>query len=199
MRKIAIFASGTGSNAINLTQTAQELGQVEVCCLIVDKASSPLPTYFSNHFPQVPVYLITPNPALKGEERRSHHEALILEKLRSHQVDWIFLAGYLRLIGQLLLNNFPGKIVNIHPSLLPAYPGLGGFERTYADKATGGVTIHLVDQGLDTGPIILQRSIARRDCDSLEDFISRGKEAERELYPQVLRMLNNSEKLLHGE
>lgn len=96
----------------------------------------------------------------------------------------------------LLLDEYSNRIINIHPSLLPKYPGLNAFERAFADKSSSGITLHLVDQGLDTGPVIKQKSFPFFKEDTLSDFIQRGKQVEWELYPEVLKLLNESTDLL---
>ena len=187
MMKVAIFASGTGSNALNLLRTARELKSLEIPLLIVDQKSSSLPVAVGKEFPNVKVAVIeAPNKI------RAEHEKLILGQLREYQIDWCFLAGYMRLLGPTLLTEFKSHIVNIHPSLLPKYPGLHAYEQAFeAGDPISGVTIHFVDEGLDTGPVIAQRSFERHQGDTLESFIERGKKLEWSLYSGVLRRLNN--------
>lgn len=198
MKKLAIFASGAGSNALNLIEKSLSFENLEISCLVVDTETSPLPDIIAKINPALPVYRILPDPSLKGSERKLQFEKKILQKLKYHDVGWILLAGYMRLIGPTLLDHFPNRMINIHPSLLPHYPGLNSFERAYIDGVSSGVTIHLVDSGLDTGPVIVQRSFPRLKDDTLSDFIQRGKSIEWELYPEILKRLNDSADLLPG-
>ena len=199
MKKIAIFASGTGSNAMNLLEKAALYPSVQISCVVVDTAHSQLLQNVARKFPNVTFYQILPDQELKGSDRKFEHESRVLSRLRQHQIEWILLAGYMRLIGPTLLEVFSNHMINIHPSLLPVYPGLNAYERAYADGVSSGVTIHLVDNGMDTGPIILQRSFARMKEDSLGDFIQRGKNLEWDLYPEILKKINDSVSLLQGD
>jgi phosphoribosylglycinamide formyltransferase-1 len=105
----------------------------------------------------------------------------------------------MRILGPLLLDTFRNRIVNIHPSLLPLYPGVESYKRAFEDKVTeSGVTVHLVDAGIDTGPVILQEKFPRLETDTLADFIQRGKDLEWKLYPKILEKLNESGALLPG-
>jgi phosphoribosylglycinamide formyltransferase-1 len=199
MKKLAIFASGAGSNALNLIEKSFLYPNLTVSCVIVDKETSSLPLILEKKFPDIALHKIYPDPLLPSHERKNHFERQILEKLKHHSVQWILLAGYMRLVGPALLEKFENKIINIHPSLLPAYPGLQGFERAYADKVSSGITIHLVDRGLDTGPVLLQKPFTYESDDTLESFINKGKAIEWELYPEILKLLNDSVNLLPGE
>ena len=192
MTRIALFASGTGTNALNLIEHAKKLANIEIACVVIDTKTSSLPTVLSEKYSHIPVHTILPNDSIPKAERRMEHEGRIIEVLNRYQVRWGMLAGYMRIVGPRLLNYFGmQRLVNIHPSLLPAYPGLHAFERAYADNVSeSGITIHLVDAGMDTGPILLQKSFPRYKEDSLSDFINRGKAIEWELYPQILQQLN---------
>jgi len=173
---LALFASGTGSNALNLLETARTLKRVKFKLLVVDQPASPLPARVRTDFPDLNV-LVCPFPAGSDlSQKRLAHEALILNELRAHEVDWIFLAGYMRIIGPTLLLPYTqsgkSRIINIHPSLLPAYPGLNAYENAFrANEKQSGVTIHRVDSGVDTGPILVQQSFERLNADTLAHFI----------------------------
>lgn len=199
MKNIGLMASGAGSNALNLIEAAKSYKNVRVACLIVDTLDSPLPDIVRQKYPMLPVHRILPMGGLKGQERKSEHEKRILETLTTHEVSYVCLAGYMRILGPLLLDTFRNRIVNIHPSLLPLYPGVDSYKRAFDDKVSeSGVTIHLVDEGVDTGPVIFQEKFPRLETDSLADFIQRGKEIEWKLYPMVLKKLNESATLLPG-
>jgi phosphoribosylglycinamide formyltransferase 1 len=199
MKQLAIFASGAGSNALNLLKHAQGLAGLKISCIMVDTATSRLPEQLASQYPALPVLRMLPDMSIAPAQRKLEFEKRMLQVLREHHIDWILLAGYMRLIGPTLLQQFPQRIINIHPSLLPQYPGLNAYERAYADGVTtSGVTIHLVDAGLDSGPVILQRSFSRLPGDTLEQFIQKGKALEWELYPEILNRLNNAAELLPG-
>lgn len=196
MKRVAIFASGAGSNALNLLATASELKNVQIPLVVVDQQTSPLIEKLAQEYPEVEVAVITPPPMKDQKSRREVHETEILEKLKKHSIDWCFLAGYLRLVGPTLLRAFSeskthSRILNLHPSLLPKFPGLNAFEQAFnANEKVSGVTIHFVDEGLDTGPILLQRSFEREKKDSLETFIVKGKALEWAIYSEALNLLD---------
>ncbi|MES2527578.1 MAG: phosphoribosylglycinamide formyltransferase [Bdellovibrionota bacterium] len=199
MKNVALMASGTGTNALNLIEAAKQFPNVRIACLIVDTVDSPLPEMVRQKYPMLPVHRILPMGGLKGQDRKIEHEKRILEALTNHEVNFVFLAGYMKILGQLLLDTFRNRIVNIHPSLLPLYPGMDSYQRAFEDKVTeSGVTIHIVDEGVDTGPVLMQEKFPRLDSDTLSDFIQRGKDLEWKLYPKVLAKLNDSATLLPG-
>lgn len=199
MKNLAIMASGSGTNALNLIEAAKLYKNVRIACVIVDTLDSTLPEVLRQKYPMLPVYRILPMGGLKGQARRSDHEKRVLETLTNHEVHFVLLAGYMRILGPLLLDTFRNRIVNIHPSLLPLYPGIESYRRAFEDGVTeSGVTIHLVDAGIDTGPVILQEKFPKLETDSLADFIQRGKELEWKLYPKILEKLNESATLLPG-
>lgn len=115
---------------------------------------------------------------------------MIAEKLQDLEVEWIFLAGYMRLIGETLLSQYEGRIVNIHPSLLPDFPGKDAIGQAYrAGVSKTGVTIHYVDEGMDTGPIIAQEEIERLPEETEEQLKTRIQAVEHRLYPNVINQL----------
>ena len=196
MIRVAVLASGTGSNAMKLLHHAKNLTQLCIPLVIVDQKSSLLLETVKNEFPEVSVQLIEVPQHKNSAERKIIHENEMLAILKEYKIDWCFLAGYMRLIGPTILQAFDDgkkhKIVNIHPSLLPKYPGLHAYEQAYeSNEKVSGITIHFVDEGLDTGPIIAQETFERGSQDSLEEFILRGKQLEWKLYPNILSQLND--------
>ena len=116
------------------------------------------------------------------------YEARLLQVLKDYQIDFIALAGYLRVVGPTILAAYPNRIVNLHPALLPAYPGLHSIERAFeAGDAQTGVTVHYIDAGLDSGPIIAQAPVPILPTDDLATLEARVHEKEHELYPAVLQ------------
>lgn len=116
------------------------------------------------------------------------YEETLLQLLQEQEIDLIVLAGYMRIIGQTLLSHYSNRILNIHPSLLPSFPGLHGIKDAYeyGVKVTG-VTVHLVDDGVDTGPIIAQEPVMILPEDTLESLEEKIHQTEHRLYPKVLR------------
>jgi phosphoribosylglycinamide formyltransferase 1 len=117
-------------------------------------------------------------------------EARLVEWLRAADVELVVLAGYMRMIKAPLLEAFPGRIVNIHPSLLPAFPGLEAWKQAVLAGATeSGCTVHYVDAGMDTGEVIAQRRVRVLAGDSPESLHARIQEQEHALYPEVIAQL----------
>jgi phosphoribosylglycinamide formyltransferase 1 len=123
----------------------------------------------------------------RGRSREEHDHALV-EHLRAHAVDVVCLAGYMRLLSSVLLRAYPGRVLNVHPSLLPSFPGLEAQRQAWDHgvKVTGA-TVHLVDEGLDTGPIIVQEAVSVSDQDTPETLAARILEVEHRLYPEAVR------------
>ena len=122
--------------------------------------------------------------------RRAEHEARVLEVLRASRVEWVCLAGYMRLLGADFVRAYPERILNIHPSLLPAFPGLDAQGQALRHGVrVSGCTVHLVDVELDNGPIVVQRTAPVRDDDTPESLAERILAEEHQAYPEALRRL----------
>jgi len=116
-------------------------------------------------------------------------ELQIVEALRAADVQLVALAGYMRVVKAPLLTAFAGRIINVHPSLLPAFPGLKAWEQALAHGARiTGCTVHLVDEGVDAGPIILQQPVPVFDNDTTESLHQRIQLAEHRLLPEAIRL-----------
>ncbi len=114
----------------------------------------------------------------------------VLEILASYDVDLVVLAGYMRIVKKPLLDRYPHKVVNIHPALLPAFPGIAAWKQAldYGVRIAG-VTVHFVDEGTDSGPIILQRSVPVLDDDTPESLHARIQVEEHIAYPEAIRLI----------
>ncbi len=124
---------------------------------------------------------------------RREHERRVLAALRRSDVEWVCLAGYMRLLSPVFVAAFPRRILNIHPSLLPAFPGLDAQRRALEHGVkTSGCTVHLVDDGLDSGPIVVQRAVSVQDDDTSESLAARILAEEHRAYPQALKLLLTS-------
>ncbi|WP_088005741.1 phosphoribosylglycinamide formyltransferase [Indiicoccus explosivorum] len=183
-KKIAIFASGNGSNfqAIAEAAAAGRLN-AEVVLAVTDNPDA----HVLERAASMGVDTLALRP--KAFKSKALYEEAIMEQLQRREVQWLVLAGYMRLVGPVLLDAYPGRIVNIHPSLLPAFPGKDAIGQTLASgRREAGVTVHTVDAGMDTGPIIAQRSflIGSRNRSEVEEEIHR---IEHEMYPSVLQKL----------
>lgn len=183
--KLAIFASGQGSNAQVLIEQAQAgtLGAtIEI--LISDQ----LQAGALANAQQAGIEARAFSP--KAFADKHAYEQAVLACLREHQVDALILAGYMRLIGPTLLAAYPERIINTHPSLLPAFPGKDAVGQALAAHAThAGVTVHYIDAGMDTGPIIAQQRVKVMPHDDHDTLTARIKAAEHALYPACVHDL----------
>ncbi|SQC71276.1 Phosphoribosylglycinamide formyltransferase [Listeria fleischmannii subsp. fleischmannii] len=144
--KITVFASGTGTNFEALVKS--EIGP-KIALVICDKAGAKVLDKASKL--GVPAFLFRP----QDYPSKADFETAILAELRANDVEWIVLAGYMRLIGETLLLSYPNHIINLHPSLLPKYPGKDAILQALSDGAhETGVTAHFVDAGMDTGQLL---------------------------------------------
>jgi phosphoribosylglycinamide formyltransferase 1 len=126
----------------------------------------------------------------KAHTSREAFDAAVVEVLRSHGVDCVVLAGFMRIITPVLLDAFPHRVVNIHPSLLPAFPGVHAQRQALAyGVRISGCTVHLVDTGTDTGPILAQAAVPVLDEDTEESLRDRILEKEHQLLPEVLQWI----------
>lgn len=183
--RVAIFASGSGSNFQAIVEAVQhgEL-DLEVALLFCDQPEA----YVIERAKLCHIPVISFSP--KAFASRQVYEEKLLEVLQDAEVEWLILAGYMRLIGHGLLTAYPQRIINIHPSLLPAFPGLHGIRDAFeAGVKETGVTIHYVDEGVDTGPVIAQETVAILPNDSLETLEQRIHQVEHRLYVAVLKEL----------
>lgn len=182
--KIAIFASGNGSN-FQAIADAIAVGSLhaDLVLAVTDKPQA----YVMERARKAEVESFAFKPS--EFDSKQLYEQMLKEKLRELEVEWIVLAGYMRLIGPVLLAAYENRIVNIHPSVLPAFPGKDAIGQTLAAGAErAGVTVHFVDAGMDTGSIITQQSflVAGRGREEVEQQIH---QIEHELYPAALQQL----------
>jgi len=190
MQKIVIWASGKGSNAEALIKKSFELSNVQVVRVLSDQPKAGVLDIAKKY--QIPFSIVDMNDI-----------DAILELLQQASADWSFLAGFMRVVPKKILNFFktnnlvfneqfiPYRVFNVHPSLLPKYPGLKALEKAFNQGDMKlGVTIHFVDDGLDTGPIFVQESFERRPHESFEEIIARCHKIEHKLYCQALEWVN---------
>lgn len=192
--RIAVFASGNGSNFQAIVD-AFENGDlpVKVELLVCDRPSAHVIERAKTA--GVPTLVVRP----KEYESKQAYERYILQQMQEHEIHLIVLAGYMRIITDVLVSPYYGRMINIHPSLLPAFPGLDAIRQAidYGVKQTG-VTVHFVDGGMDTGPIIAQRTVEVHDEDTVDTLAERIHRVEHTLLPEVIRWLSEDKVSLNG-
>lgn len=183
MVRVAVFASGTGSNYEAIMRYTAGLADpgFGINLVVSDQPQAGV----------IAKALRWQTPVLVVERRqfatKKAFEHQILARLKQDQIDFIALAGYMRLIGPTLLQEYYGKIINLHPSLLPAFPGLDAVGQALkAGVKVTGVTVHFVDAGMDTGPIIAQKAVPIDENDDHESLSQKIHAVEHELYPRIV-------------
>ena len=181
--RLAIFASGRGSNAMAILSAVRsgKLSRIDPVLLVCDRENAPV--LEKAREAGIPALQILP----KAFSSKDEYERRILSHLREKKVEAIALAGYMRLVGPSLIEAYPDRIVNIHPSLLPAFPGLHAQKQAidYGVRVTG-VTVHFVDLQMDHGPVILQKCLSVFPEDTEESLIERLLPLEHETYIEAL-------------
>ena len=186
---ICLFASGNGSNAEAILQSIDNGSiRARVCLIISDQKDAYVLNRAKRH--GIPAHVVS--PSLFASESSYIQE--LRDVLASHSVNFIALAGYLKKIPHELVDDFYGRMINIHPALLPAFggPGMYGIRvhEAVLDKGVRwtGVTVHFVDHEFDSGPIILQKPVPVYQDDTPEKLAERVLQTEHQIYPEALRL-----------
>ena len=194
--RLGVLGSGKGSNFLAIAE-AIAAGQLpaEVALVISDVEDAGILGHATER--GLPARYLPPGKFRTKLDEEA--EAAYLAALREAQVDLVVLAGFMRILKGEFLRAFEGRVVNIHPSLLPSFPGLAAWKQAldYGVKLTG-CTVHYVDQGVDTGPIIGQRAVPVLDGDTAESLHARIQVAERELYPAAVAAIARGEVKVRG-
>jgi len=185
MKRVAFLVSGSGTNMENLIKRIQ-----------------------AGEIPADPAIVISNKPSVKALEKaaalgvktvvidhkayaeRESFDRALSECLEKHKIDVIVLAGFMRVLTEGFVKKYHGRLINIHPALLPKFPGAHAIKDAWDAKVKEtGVTVHFVDAGVDTGPVILQRKVAVLANDTLEALEARLHQVEHEIYPQALKLV----------
>lgn len=190
--KFAILGSGTGSNAEAILKAyrAGTLGGAEPVAIFCDIPGAKILEHGTTY--GVPAFQLDPGPfRTKFSPER---EAAWAQAIRDAGAEWIVLAGFMRVLKAPLLDAFPDRIINLHPSLLPSFQGLDGIGQAWRyGVAVSGCTVHFVNSELDRGAIIDQAVVRRESGDTLESFARKIHEAEHKILPDVIRRLSLDE------
>lgn len=180
--RLGVLASGRGSNLQSIMDAAAA-GKInaEVAVVISDNEGA-----FALERARkagIPAEFVNP----KEFSAKEGYEGAVVELLKRYGVGLVCLAGYMRLVGKVMLEAFPNRVMNIHPALLPAFPGLHGQEQAWAYGVKfSGCTVHFVDEGMDTGPIITQAVVPVLDDDTADTLAARILEQEHRIYPEAV-------------
>lgn len=184
---IAVLGSGKGSNmqAILDAIGAGKLN-ARIVCVISDVENAFILERARRN--GIPAHYISAAPFKTKLEGRAEDEYIAM--LRRYETDVIALAGFLRIVKKKLLSAYPNRILNIHPALLPAFPGIESWKQTmhYGAKVAG-CTVHFIDEGTDTGPIVIQKCVPILEADTPDKLHARIQEQEHIAYPEALQLL----------
>jgi len=182
---VGILLSGRGSNFLAL-QAAMERGEVPARVTVVVSNVADAPGLTKARELGLEAVAIPHH----DEPSRAEHEAKVAAALAEAGAEWVCLAGYMRLLSRELVGRYRHRMLNIHPSLLPAFPGLDVQQQALDwGVKLSGCTVHLIDEGLDSGPIVVQRAVPVLDEDTAEILAARILEQEHRAYPEALRRL----------
>jgi phosphoribosylglycinamide formyltransferase-1 len=182
VKKMAVFASGSGSNAQKIIDYFQDSDKASVALVVSNKEDAGVVTIAANH--QVPVLIITKERFLNGDA--------YLEELNAAHIDMVVLAGFLWKLPPALIKAYPGRILNIHPALLPKYGGKGMYGKHVHQavlanqEKESGITIHIADEHYDQGDVVFQVRCPVLEDDTAESLAQRVQQLEHIHYPQVI-------------
>ena len=181
---VAVLCSGRGSNLQAILDACAAPGfPARVALVLSDRERAPA----LDRAQRAGVAARFVNPKDFGD--RAAFEAALVAELERHGVELVCLAGFMRVLGPEFIRRFQGRIMNVHPSLLPAFPGLAAQRQALAyGVRVAGATVHFVDEGVDTGPVILQASVPVHPDDTEEALSARILHEEHRLYPQAIRL-----------
>lgn len=180
--RVAVLVSGSGTNLQSLLDANLSPGEIVLVVSNVPGAKAleraeraGVPTEVIDH---------------KALRERPRFDAALVERLAAHRIEWVVFAGFMRVVTEVFLDAFPDRVVNIHPSLLPAFPGLDGQgQAARAGVKLAGCTVHLVDIGVDSGPILAQAAVPVFPDDTEDELRARILAEEHRLLPAVVKGL----------
>jgi len=192
--RLGVLASGSGTNLQAIIDSS-EAGKIpaRVTVVLSDKADAFALKRAEKH--GISHFFVDPKKFDSGED----YDKELIRILKEHQVDLMILAGFMRLMSSLFIQTFRNRVMNIHPALLPSFPGTHGVRDAlnYGVKVSG-VTVHFADEGLDTGPIILQEAVPVLEDDTEETLHNRIHQAEYRVYPEAIRLFAEGRLKIEG-
>ncbi|MBI2500584.1 MAG: phosphoribosylglycinamide formyltransferase [Deltaproteobacteria bacterium] len=195
---VAVLISGEGTNLQAILDYEKEWHQHSPCpfhvALVLSNRKEALGLRRASNY-KVPTVVVDPK---EFQSRESFDEALI-HHLEQHQIKLVVLAGFMRILTPLFVRKYYGRLLNIHPALLPQFPGTDAIQNALkAGVKKTGATVHFVDEGVDTGPIIKQEVVPVEQNDSLETLSQKIHSVEHRLYPEVIRLFGEGKIHLRG-
>lgn len=184
--RVGIFASGSGTNLQAIIDA--QIDTIEIVLVFSNKSDAYALERAKTH--NIPALVIDH----KGYKSREEYDGDIIKALEPYKLDLIVLAGYMRILSPVFVRAYKDKIINIHPALLPSFPGINSAKQAleYGVKFTG-VTVHYVDEGVDTGPILLQSVVEIEDDDSEEILLQKIHRVEHQIYPKALELVSSGQ------
>jgi phosphoribosylglycinamide formyltransferase-1 len=186
--RVAVLASGRGSNLQALID-AIDSGQVQaqIVAVISNKKDAPALERARRH--RLPDLFLDPKPFAGRPDGRDAYDRLLLDVLRRHDAELVLLAGYMKIVTSVLIGAYENRMMNIHPSLLPSFPGLDVQKKAIEwGCKLAGCTVHFVTEGVDEGPIILQAAVPILDADTPDSLAARILVQEHKLYPRAVQL-----------
>jgi phosphoribosylglycinamide formyltransferase 1 len=189
MHRLGILLSGRGSNFLAIAKAIHERRLLGAEIAVVLSNLEDAPGLMAAHELNLPAFAIP-----SAGRKRAEHDAEMIARLHQHKIDLVCLAGYMRIISPVFVQSFPNRILNVHPSLLPAFPGLDaqGQALKYGARVAG-CTVHFVDEAVDHGVIILQKTVPVHDDDTEETLSARILEQEHRAYPEAISTVLSEE------
>jgi phosphoribosylglycinamide formyltransferase-1 len=186
--RVAVLASGRGSN-LQAIIDAIEAGQIQAKIVVVISNKQEAVALQRARKHGLPDLFVDPKPFAGRPDSREAYDQVLLDLLKKYDVELVLLAGYMKIVTGVLVNAYANRMMNIHPSLLPSFPGLDVQKKALEwGCKLAGCTVHFVTQGVDEGPIILQAAVPTLDTDSPDVLAARILEQEHKIYPRAVQL-----------
>ena len=186
--RLGVLASGRGSN-LQAIIAAIENGTLHARIVVVISNKREAPALDRARKHGITEVFLDPKPFIGRPDTREAYDRALLDVLQKYEVELVLLAGYMKIVTSVLVQAYPHRIMNIHPALLPAFPGLDVQKRAFEHGVKiSGCTVHFVTEGVDEGPIIVQAAVPILETDTAETLAARILEQEHRLYPQAVQL-----------
>ena len=196
--RVAVLASGRGSN-LQAVIDAIEAGQVHATIVAVISNKKDVAALERARKHSLPDLFVDPKPFVGRPDSREAYDRALLEVLEKHNVELVLLAGYMKIVTAVLVNAYANRMMNIHPSLLPSFPGLEVQKKAIEwGCKLAGCTVHFVTEGVDEGPIILQAAVPILDGDTPDTLAARILVQEHKIYPRAVQLFSEGRLQVDG-